>query len=349
MSGDNRHAHREERLIRHFQLSTADERADHQFDLWHSAMEATIDVSRPHGEGQRQGFAARLDAFDLGAAGLISMRMPGEGHTRSWSHVHGPGPDHWVVMVPVGDRFGAEYRRRPIGFGSLGRPFTGSSADTKVVGLFIARDSIAQNRAALDSVPGAIRDIGMTRLLTDFLLSLEGRLARGEPFRADVLSRTVADMVLACLLPRNSDRLRAAQGALEATLLEQAAPISRAISRCATSAGRGSAPCSDFRARRSIGSSVRPAASKPSSAANGWWRPAPSCADEGRWTSRRSPPGSASRMRAASAGPSGGSSAIPRAWRAMPTPIRSRRQVRAARPGGLDAFFGTLARNDDVA
>lgn len=207
--------------LRPYRFSTQPERQEHQFDAWRSAMETTIDVSRPRGDDPRAGFSARFDAWDMDGLGLVSMEMPGEGFTRQWNHIRPAPVDHWSLLIPVRDSRGLAYPKRPMAFGSLARPFEGSGADTHVISLFIARDLFRGTPHMLDGLVGGLGDSGLTRLLADFVIALRERLDHGDDLDAAALQKALSTMVLACLLPARDDRMRLAAGAIQATLVER--------------------------------------------------------------------------------------------------------------------------------
>jgi len=204
-----------------FGFSTLDQRPEHQFDAWRSAMEGSIHVSRLKEDGAGIGFGARLDGWDMGGLGLAAMTMPGEGFARHWDHNPRAEADHWSLMIPVADGGGRLYGERPISFGSLGRPFRGGSSDTKVVSLFVPRDLFRDDPGVLDVVSGALGDQGATALLADFVLSLEARLREGsDDVDPERLRDAIAAFLRACLLP-STERSDMAREWLRVGLVER--------------------------------------------------------------------------------------------------------------------------------
>ncbi len=167
------------RGIETLQFSTGAEAVRHQFDAWHAAMEAAIDVSRSADDGQGSGFAASLSAWDLAGVGLVSMRMPGVGYERRWTNVAKPVADHWSLMLPVTDGWNRPYSRRRLHLSSLDRPFAGSGSDTHVVSCFIARDLLSSHASLVNLGEGPFIDEWRGGLLMDLILSLRVRLQEG--------------------------------------------------------------------------------------------------------------------------------------------------------------------------
>jgi len=221
MSGDTPSSPIQEPMLRPFHFSTAAERPDHQFDAWRSAMSGSIDVRRPNDDGNRPGFAASIDAWNLSGLGLVTMSMPGEGYRREWDHSPRAEADHWSLMVPVIDGSGRAYGNRPVLFGSLARPFRGSGTDMKVVTLFLPRDLYDDPPGVLDTAIGQARDRGVVSLVADFVLSVERRLGEGGAgVDPDVLSSALRSAVLAGLAP-TPDRIENARALLQARLVER--------------------------------------------------------------------------------------------------------------------------------
>ncbi|ODT19526.1 MAG: hypothetical protein ABS35_21460 [Kaistia sp. SCN 65-12] len=160
-------------------FSTGAELACHQFDAWHAAMEAVIDVSRSADADPAAGFPASLAAWDLGGLGLVSMRMPGIGHERRWSNVARPAADHWSILLPVSDGRNRPHARRQLHLSALDRPFSGSGSDTYVISCFIPRDLFGTTAAHVDPRRERLGDEGVAGLLIDLLLSLRLRLQEG--------------------------------------------------------------------------------------------------------------------------------------------------------------------------
>lgn len=183
-------------------------------------MEQTIDVSRPRGEGERPGFAATLQAWDLGGISIASMAMPGEGYTRSWNGVRQPAVDHWSLMMPVRDAMGNAYQKRQMAVSSLGRPFTGSSSDTQVVSVFVARDMFRDTPEVFDTVKAPIGNHGLQGLCIDFVLSLQRHLQEGHNADPDALGHALRAMLLVGLSP-SRERFVAAKPAVEAVALSR--------------------------------------------------------------------------------------------------------------------------------
>ena len=205
----------------HLRFSTGGERTDLQFEAWRAAMSGSIDVRRPQGDGNRPGFAATLDAWDIAGVGLVAMAMPGDGHAREWDHEPRAEMDHWSLMIPVIDGSGAAYGQRPVSFGSLARPFRGAGSDMKVVSLFLPRDLFAEAAATLDAADPQPADRGAPALLVDFVLSLEqGLAARGAGLGTPEIAAALRTIVLAGLAP-TPDRLAEARPLLQARLAER--------------------------------------------------------------------------------------------------------------------------------
>lgn len=221
MSGDTPSSPVEEPMLRPFRFSTAAERPDHQFDAWRSAMSGSIDVRRPKDDGNRPGFAASIDAWNLSGLGLVTMSMPGEGYRREWDHSPRAEADHWSLMIPVVDGSGQAYGDRPVLFGSLARSFRGSGTDMKVVTLFLPRDLYNDPPGVLDAAIGQARDRGVVSLVADFVLSVERRLGEsGAGIDPDQLSAALRSVVVAGLAP-TPDRIENARALLQARLVER--------------------------------------------------------------------------------------------------------------------------------
>ncbi|MCX5580270.1 AraC family transcriptional regulator [Kaistia terrae] len=181
-------------------------------------MEQTIDVSRPRDEGEKPGFAATLQAWDVGGISIASMTMPGQGHTRTWSNVQRPAADHWSLMMPIRDAIGNAYQSRQMAVSSLGRSFMGSGADTHVVSMFVPRDIFRETPGVLDAVKAPIEGHGVQGLLIDFVLTLQTRLQEGLHADPVALRDALKAMMLLGLSP-SRERLELARPTVDAILL----------------------------------------------------------------------------------------------------------------------------------
>ena len=221
MEENSRHTAANPAKFPHIGFSTASERPDLQFEAWRAAMSGSIDVRRPKSDDNRPGFAASLDAWNIGSLGLVAMAMPGIGHAREWDHDPRAEMDHWSLMVPVVDGCGQAYASRPVSFGSLARPFRGAGSDRKVVTLFMPRDVFGEAAAMLDTVGARPLDRGMGALLVDFVLSLEQRLAGADDsVQTEGIAAALRTIVLAGLVP-TADRIAEARPLLQARLVER--------------------------------------------------------------------------------------------------------------------------------
>ncbi|MCX5514791.1 hypothetical protein C3941_10555 [Kaistia algarum] len=186
--------------VQSFRFSTLDERPEHQFDAWHAAMVRSIQVERPASERNNTGFAATLEAWDIGGIALGSMSLPGEGFARRWSHNPRAELDHWSLVVPIADGSGMAYRRRPLSFGSLARPLAGTVSDTRVVSLFVPRDLFRDNPGVFDLLDPDVADQGLNALLADFVVSLGNRLgAHADQLNPAQVRDALRAMILSCL------------------------------------------------------------------------------------------------------------------------------------------------------
>lgn len=218
--------------LKPYQFSTRDLAPHRQFDAWRSFMEASIDLSQP--KGQAIGFAANLNAWDLGSLAFAQMSMPGDGAERSWRHYKAPPTDHWCLVLPLSDAElaaaiampGQRPAPRRLSFRSLARPYTASGTDSHVISLFIPRDHFGEIANLLDASPHLIQDRGLGGILADFMQSLERQLPHMAVTDVPRLVDSIRAMIGACLAPTR-DNLRIAEAPLSAMLLERARQIIR--------------------------------------------------------------------------------------------------------------------------
>jgi AraC-like DNA-binding protein len=188
----------------HFDTDTLD--ADKRFETWRSALHAHR-VWLPEGADPSQ-FTAVVDAWSLGDVVLTHSRLPAICLARTPEMAQADGED-WICLafqLSGTTRFTLDEGKlvRTVGPGELivfdlTRDF---KSETSVHEVMIALFSRRAMRQAIQNIPphhGLSIDGGWGRLLADCLLSLVRQLPTMAAADASGLSRTLVQLVAACL------------------------------------------------------------------------------------------------------------------------------------------------------
>ncbi len=187
------------------------------FDAWQAQFGALNEIAVP--PEARPRFAARCEAWRLGAMLLTSNRTPAMRMARLPRHAARDGLDHWVLRVARSGRV-----RTRLGEAALhsapGQPVLYNLADGYVgeweaaewVSLSIPRDAFPGLTSGLSRLPPGIQVGGPAGLLADLLLAMPGRLAEARPEDRPALTEAMRGMVAACLLATLPPAAAEAQG-----------------------------------------------------------------------------------------------------------------------------------------
>lgn len=187
-----------------------------QFDAWRTFMAATIDMT-VDGDAA-DGFEAEQTVWNLGSLALSHARMPDGGQMRHWRHLKRDPLDHWCLVVS--GRSGAK-SGLSLSVRSLALPFDGQGNDRSVISLYVPRDSMRSDAAAMDKLAGPLPDTPLTGILIDHLVSLERRLPAIPAHELPRLVEASRQLVAACLMPSVYHQ-EAAQDVMAVSLLDRA-------------------------------------------------------------------------------------------------------------------------------
>ncbi|MBZ9935524.1 helix-turn-helix transcriptional regulator [Mesorhizobium sp. BR1-1-16] len=190
-----------------------------QFTAWRDFMAATIDVTR---EGDpAEGFEAVQTVWDLGSLALSHAVLPAGGRMRHWRHLRRDPLDHWCIVVSRGAAADGAFS---LSMRSLALPFEGQGNDRAVISLYLPRDLMRREAAALDALSDRMPDTPLVGILIDHLISLDRRLPSISADDLPGLVEATRQLIAACLIP-SADRVEAARDVMVVSLVGRARKI----------------------------------------------------------------------------------------------------------------------------
>ncbi|MGB3335676.1 MAG: helix-turn-helix domain-containing protein [Devosia sp.] len=217
--------HARETLQRHI-FTNKEIRCSDQFECWRDTVRPIMEIL-PDG-GETQGFAAQIEAWNLGGMAFLRSRTAPTAFRRTKIQARNAGIDHWTFTVVKTGSFqlfrpGAPQIAEPGGVfvKSMHTPMEGALGRATSLCLVVPRDVMRERVAAIDAVDEMTLSSGLPGLLADYLIDLERQLPHlDQQDLPGVLAATRA-MIEACLSPTR-DRIAAAGRSIDATLQERA-------------------------------------------------------------------------------------------------------------------------------
>lgn len=203
-------------------LSTAELRAQDQFDAWRSLHKDTIELL-PTGEASA-GFVAEFSSWNLGELVLTHVVYAGA-PGRQWRHRPKSYLDHWCVVLARTTTVGGALREE-LSFRSLALPFEGQAQDSEVTTLYLPRDRRPAEEQNLDDAHGLAVSEEFAPLLAGYMNGLVRRLPYITPDHAANLEMPTKALVAACVAPRPV-RLELARHLPGSVLIDRARAVVR--------------------------------------------------------------------------------------------------------------------------
>lgn len=192
-----------------------------QWDAWRAFMGEAIELDISSAPSSP--FIAEHALWDFGRFALTRAVLPAGGPVRSWRHLRRQPLDHWcLVLVPRLDGGAPRLYLR-----SLADLFEAHGNDSRVISLYLPRDSLGRIAAQLDPVTGELIRTTMIDLLSDYLLSLEQRLASCEMSDVSAIVRATEAIMIACLSAGGAEEIAHARDGTTLSLVERARRIIR--------------------------------------------------------------------------------------------------------------------------
>lgn len=197
-----------------------------QFEGWRETVRPIMELV-PRG-GKTAGFAAQIEAYDLGRMALLRSKTAPAGFRRTAMQARNSAIDHWCFTAVKQGKF---QTNRP-GHACVAQPggtfvksmhsiMEGELDQVSTICLIVPRDFLRERVASIDAVDETVLTSGLGRLLANYLIDLGRQLPK---LSAEELPRILAGthaMIEACILP-TPDHLAAAARPIDATLLERA-------------------------------------------------------------------------------------------------------------------------------
>lgn len=177
---------------------------EQQFAAWQAYVAPLVDVRLPDNLTPDAGFKADHAAWNLGGMLIVQQSTPAHSYIRSEAKVRSNLIDHWHISILRSGRTWTEVDGHvshgepgKMELRTLGHPFRGRSTDAQTLSLYLPREllysssSEIRNNITLSGTP--------TKLLIDYLVGVEAKLAELADGDLSHVLQTVRDMILTCV------------------------------------------------------------------------------------------------------------------------------------------------------
>ncbi|UYQ71094.1 AraC family transcriptional regulator [Pelagibacterium flavum] len=170
-------------VLKPLEFSTRDMPNEQQFGAWQSYMEAVAEYRLPDGKAPADGFPAEHVAWNLGGALIVQLRVAAHSYWRSTAKLRASPIDHWRMAILRSGRSWTEVdghvaQNEPgkVEFRTLGHPSRGRMTDAEAVLIYLPRDLFGDSATVLDDANNVVLSDNLSRLLIDYVSSLEASL-----------------------------------------------------------------------------------------------------------------------------------------------------------------------------
>lgn len=177
-----------------------------QFPAWQAYLAPLFDIKLPDGAKLENGFLADHTAWNLGSMLIVQQNAPAHSYLRSSAKLRSNTIDHWhVVVLRTGrswtevDGLVCEDEPGKIEFRSLGYPFRGRLTDAQSLSVFLPRELFADTVAGKDIRNNTAISGNYTKLLIEYLDSIEMKLPGLTARDLPQIVQTTRDMIVTCV------------------------------------------------------------------------------------------------------------------------------------------------------
>jgi len=176
--------------------------ADRQFSAWQEHLAPVLDVRPPEDVRAEDGFVVHQTIWNLRGVLLVQQSAPAFSYERNRDQVRFSPIDHWqITFLRSGqswtavDQRVAENRPGMVEICSLGQPFRGRATATESVTLIVPIDQFAARGGLPEASHHAVLGGHRSKLLIDFVTSVEGSLSRLSPDGLASVRSSLLEMV----------------------------------------------------------------------------------------------------------------------------------------------------------
>ena len=188
------------------QFSTRDLPRNDQFPAWQAYLAPLVDIKLPDGVTLESGFLADHTAWNLGSMLIVQQNARAHSYLRSSAKLRSNTIDHWhVVVLRTGrswtevDGLVCEGEPGKVEFRSLGYAFRGRTTDAQSLSVFLPRELFADTAAGKDIRNNTALSGNYTKLLIEYLDSIETKLASLTARDLPQIVQTTRDMIVTCV------------------------------------------------------------------------------------------------------------------------------------------------------
>lgn len=165
-------------FVREDRFTTSDQDKAHQFEYWRDNAQTFFDVSLKDQEGE--GFSVEIKGYDLGDIFITPVQLDAEATNRSTDIIRRYSLDHWILgfrqegssQIRSGDRI-LQSEAGTIAVRSLAVPFQANATRSKMLNVYLKRESFPDIANRLDQANNTIIDGPFGSLLREYLSAVE--------------------------------------------------------------------------------------------------------------------------------------------------------------------------------
>ena len=193
-------------------FSTRDLAPVDQFAAWQAYVAPLMEVQRPDVSSQDTEFVADHASWNLGGMLVVQQNAPPHSYMRSQAKVRSDLIDHWHVSILRNghmwtevDGHVSEGEPGNVELRSLGHPFRGRSTQSRSLSLYLPRELFFDIPGSTEIKNNTVLSGTYTKLLIEYLDSLEENLSRFAAKDLPHVVQTTRDMILTCVSSSAAD------------------------------------------------------------------------------------------------------------------------------------------------